>query len=74
MDVKDIQLQSGMQFNTIQDDILYVVLSDSDLAKELTGIIKRVYAPAVRTLLKRRIAQYKVYLYLMVVYSLAQAM
>lgn len=74
MDVKDIQLQSGMQFNTMQDDILYVLLSKSDLANALTGVIKRVHVPAGKTLLKKRIAQYKVCLYLMVAYSLAQAM
>lgn len=46
MDVRDIQLQSGMQFNTIQDDILYTVLSNSDLAKVLTGIIKKGVRPS----------------------------
>ena len=46
--VDKIVLRKGMQFNTVQDDILYVVLNNSKLAKELTGVIKKSQKP-VRT-------------------------
>ncbi len=43
--VEDIPLQEDMQFNTLQDDILYVVLTQSELAKELTGSIRKSQKP-----------------------------
>jgi hypothetical protein len=46
MGAEEIQLQSEMQFNTIQDDILYVVLNQSVLCNELTGIIKKGKRPS----------------------------
>lgn len=45
INVEDIELRDGMQFNTIQDDILYVLLSQSELASEITGIIKKGKRP-----------------------------
>lgn len=39
--VDDIMLQEGMQFNTLQDDILYMVLAGSAFAKELNGEIRK---------------------------------
>ena len=43
--VDDIPMQEGMQFNTLQDDILYVVLTQSELAKQLTGSIRKSQKP-----------------------------
>lgn len=43
--VDDIPMQEGMQFNTLQDDILYMVLTQSELAKELTGTIRKSQKP-----------------------------
>lgn len=43
--VDDIPMQEGMQFNTLQDDILYMVLNQSELAKELTGTIRKSQKP-----------------------------
>ena len=43
--VDKIVLRKRMQFNTVQDDILYMVLNNSKLAKELTGVIKKSQKP-----------------------------
>lgn len=43
--VEDIPMQEDMQFNTLQDDILYVVLTSSELAKQLTGTIRKCQKP-----------------------------
>ena len=43
--VEEIPLQEDMQFNTLQDDILYVVLTQSELAKQLTGSITKSKKP-----------------------------
>ena len=45
MKVEDIALQDGMQNSELQDDILYLLLSQSELAKELTGVIKKGKRP-----------------------------
>jgi len=45
INVEDIELQEGMQFNTVQDDILYVLLANSELANELTGVVKKGKRP-----------------------------
>ena len=45
MKVEDIALQDGMQNSELQDDILYPLLSQSELAKELTGVIKKGKRP-----------------------------
>lgn len=39
--VDNIQMRDSMQFNTLQDDILYMVLANSDFAKELDGEIRK---------------------------------
>jgi hypothetical protein len=46
MGIADIQLQNEMQFNTTQDDILYMVLTNSVLQTELTGVIKKGKRPS----------------------------
>lgn len=38
-------MRAGMQFNTLQDDILYVVLNGSELAKELNGVVRKGVKP-----------------------------
>lgn len=46
-DVNTIQLRadSDLQFNTLQDDILYAVLNGSVLAQELKGYIRKTSSP-----------------------------
>ncbi len=39
--VDKVMLQEGMQFNTLQDDILYMVIAGSELAKELKGDVRK---------------------------------
>ncbi len=36
-----VNMREGMQFNTLQDDILYVQLANSELAQELTGEVRK---------------------------------
>ena len=36
-----VNMREGMQFNTLQDDILYVQLAQSELAKEITGVVRK---------------------------------
>lgn len=43
--VDEIPMQEDMQFNTLQDDILYMVLTNSKLANELTGAIRKSQKP-----------------------------
>lgn len=43
--VNNIAMQEDMQFNTLQDDILYAVLAASELAAELTGEIRKSQKP-----------------------------
>ncbi|MCM1022204.1 MAG: hypothetical protein NC403_08380 [Muribaculaceae bacterium] len=49
MDVNDIKLRpnTDLQFNTLQDDIVYVVLSGSKLAQELQGCIYKTSNPVL---------------------------
>lgn len=51
LDVDDIKLRpnSDMQFNTLQDDIVYVLLSGSKLATELKGYIRKTSSPVLAT-------------------------
>jgi hypothetical protein len=39
--VDNIGMREEMQFNTLQDDILYVQLANSELAKEITGVVRK---------------------------------
>ena len=36
-----VNMREGMQFNTLQDDILFVQLANSELAQELTGEVRK---------------------------------
>lgn len=45
MALDEMMLRKGMQFNTLQDDILYKVLVGSELAQELTGCIRKGIKP-----------------------------
>lgn len=47
VNVNDIRLRpdSDMQFNTLQDDIVYAVLNGSALAQELHGYIRKTSTP-----------------------------
>lgn len=36
-----VTMREGMQFNTLQDDILYVQLANSELAQEITGVVRK---------------------------------
>lgn len=43
--IDELPMQEDMQFNTLQDDILYIVLTQSELAKKLTGVIRKSQKP-----------------------------
>lgn len=49
LNVDDIKLRpdSDLQFNTLQDDIVYVLLNGSELAQELQGYIKKTSSPVL---------------------------
>lgn len=49
LNVDDIKLRpdSDLQFNTLQDDIVYVLLSGSELAQELNGYIRKTSSPVL---------------------------
>ena len=49
LNVDDIKLRpdSDLQFNTLQDDIVYVLLSGSELAQELKGYIRKTSSPVL---------------------------
>lgn len=49
VNVDDIKLRpdSDLQFNTLQDDIVFVLLNGSELAKELKGYIRKVSSPVL---------------------------
>ena len=49
LNVDDIQLRpdSDLQFSTLQDDIVYVVLNGSVLAQELQGYIRKTSSPVL---------------------------
>lgn len=49
LNVDDIQLRpdSDLQFNTLQDDIVFVLLSGSELEKELKGYIRKASSPVL---------------------------
>lgn len=49
LNVDEITLRpdSDLQFNTLQDDIVYVVLNGSELAQELQGYIRKTSSPVL---------------------------